>query len=100
MSVRDDLHRLVQDLPEDDLMQARAFLESLGEKGGNEIPSEDFGAGLVATTDAWQREAIRAGLGYAAGPAAEWVDQADMETWLQSWGTRRELPPPDSRPRG
>lgn len=96
MTIRDDVHRLINELAEDELSDAQALLEALR--------AQDRAAVTLAqdrdeAVDNWQLAAIREGIEYAARKDAEWVSHEDMTAWLNSWGTDDELPPPDAHRR-
>jgi predicted transcriptional regulator len=97
MALRDDVHQLVDQLAEDELRDAHALLEGLR---AQERATEVLAAARDAAVDAWQREAIREGLAYAASEDAQWVADEDILAWLDSWGTDQELPPPPAQRRG
>ena len=91
MTIRDDVHQLIDELPESDLADARALLE--------ELRVQDRAAEALADVrdqaiEEWQRDAVREGIAYAARADAEWIAHEDIPAWLRSWGTDQELPPP------
>lgn len=96
MSIREDLYRLVAQLPEEDLADARQLLEELQKQ---DETAEALARERDPASEEWQRTAIREGLAYAERPDAEWVSHQDMAAWLRSWGTDHELPPPPARRR-
>ena len=96
MTLRDDLHRLIDGFSEAQLGDASILLEAV-------LAQESAGQVLARVrdpeVDAWQRTIIREAVAYADGPNAEWVTHEDMAAWLRSWGTEHELPPPAAKPK-
>ncbi len=91
MTVRDDLHNIVDQLTEDELEDARELLNTLHLQ---EEAGQVFAHAREPDIEAWHRAAIREALEYADRPDPEWVTHDDMAAWLKSWGTDHELPPP------
>jgi hypothetical protein len=93
MTLRDDLHRLIDELSEAQLSDASSLLDAVRAQ-------ESAGHTLARTrnpeVDAWQRAMIHEAVTYADCPNAEWVASEDLSAWLRSWGTDHELPPPPS----
>jgi predicted transcriptional regulator len=96
MTIRDDVHHLIDELPETDLADARALLEELRVQ---ERAAEALAEVRDQAIEEWQRDAVREGIAYAARDDAEWVAHEDMTAWLRSWGTDHELPPPPAHRR-
>jgi hypothetical protein len=94
MVVRDDLYRLIDQLPDADQPDALAVLTALRERATG-------GAGAARDPEAETAypAAVAEGVRAADRPGARWVSQAAMERWLASWGTDEERPPPPARPR-
>jgi predicted transcriptional regulator len=91
MTIRDDVHRLIDELAEDELSDAHALLEALR---AQERAAESLAQARDQVVADWQLAAIREGVEYAATEDAEWVSHEDVTAWLRSWGTDDELPPP------
>ena len=96
MTIRDDVHLLIDELSDDDLPDARALLEALRTQ---DRVTEAFAELRDQEVDDWQRAAIREGVAYARSEDADWVANADVTAWLRSWGTDNELPPPPAHRR-
>jgi predicted transcriptional regulator len=96
VTIRDDVHHLIDALPDSDLADAHALLESLRTQ---ERAAKALAKGQDQALEDWQRDAIQEAVAYAARVEAEWVAHEDMTAWLRSWGTERELPPPDAHRR-
>jgi predicted transcriptional regulator len=96
MTIRDDVHQLIDELAETDLPDARALLEEL--RTQDRATEALAGVRDLAIED-WQRDAVREGIAYAAREDAEWVAHEDVTAWLRSWGTDQELPPPPAHRR-
>ena len=94
MTIRDDVHQLIDEFAEDDLPDVRALLEALHTQ---DRATEALAERRDQAVDDWQRDAIRDGVAYAARQDAEWVAHDDMLAWLGSWGTDQELSPPPAR---
>jgi predicted transcriptional regulator len=95
MALRDDLYRLIEQLPETDLRDAFELLTALHERDAHSANRASAAEGSETRYQA----AVVEGLREADAPSAKWVSQEDMERWLLSWGTDHELPPPSVRPR-
>jgi predicted transcriptional regulator len=94
MTIRDEVHRLVDELAEGELSDAHALLEALRTQ---ERAAQSLRQARDRAVDEWQLAAIREGLEYAARDDAEWVSHEDVMAWLHSWGSDDELPPPSAR---
>jgi predicted transcriptional regulator len=94
VTLRDDLHRLIDELSDACLGDASILLDAV-------LAQESAGQVLArardAEVDAWQRTMIREAVVYADGPNAKWVAHEDMAAWLRSWGTEHQLPPPAAK---
>jgi predicted transcriptional regulator len=96
MTIRDDVHQLIDELAETDLSDARALLEALRTQ---DRATEALAEVRDQAIEDWQRDAVREGIAYAAREDAEWVSHEDVTAWLRSWGTDQELPPPPAHRR-
>ena|SRR5438477_10214474 len=96
MTIRDDVHRLIDELAEAELPDAQSLLEALRTQ---DRAAETLAQARDEPVDNWQLAAIREGIAYAAREDAEWVSHEELAAWLASWGTDDELPPPDARRR-
>ncbi len=76
MTVKDDLHELVDELDEHDAREALAYLRAL-----REPPSQPS----LAFVEDTQRA-----LDEALDPAAVRLPHADVRAWLQTWGTSEQ----------
>jgi predicted transcriptional regulator len=94
-AVRAALHRLLDELPDEELPAAGRFLEFLGsvarQAQEDEVESERVGPGQLA------RESIERWEQYQA--SGEYLDDGEVLAWVKSWGTSHELPPPTPRRR-
>jgi hypothetical protein len=73
MTVKDDLHELVDELDEQDAREALTYLRAL-----RELPSQP--------SDAFVEDTQRA-LDEALEPEAVRLPHTDVRAWLQTWGT-------------
>jgi predicted transcriptional regulator len=96
MTLRDDLHRLIDELSEAQLSDASTLLDAVR---AQESAGQVLAQARDPEVEAWQRTMIREAVAYADGPNAEWVAHEDLAAWLRSWGTDQELPPPPSKRR-
>lgn len=90
---RDVLHRLLDDLPDEELPAVRRFLEFVRSLAGTaDVPLDEMieGDRVDAETDSrWLR--------YQAD--GEWLADGDVRAWLQSWGSEDEMDAPRMRER-
>src|SRR6266852_2936419 len=91
MTLRDDLHRLIDKLSEAQLNDASTLLDAVR---AQESAGQVLARARDPVVEAWQRALIHEALTYAESPSAEWVAHEDLAAWLRSWGTAQELPPP------
>lgn len=92
-AVRAVLHRLLDELPDEELPAVHRFLGFLRSL----VPSTTASEGAFESVPASQldRESVeRRELFRATG---EFVADEDVRSWLASWGKVNELPPPKSR---
>jgi hypothetical protein len=73
MTIKDDLHALVDELDEQDAREAMAYLRAL-----RDLPSQPSPAFVEDTQRA---------LDEALEPDAVHLPHADVRAWLQTWGT-------------
>jgi hypothetical protein len=76
MTVKDDLHELVDELDEEAAREALAYLRAL-----QELPSQPSAAFVEDTQRA---------LDEAVAPEAVRLPHADVRAWLKTWGTPEE----------
>lgn len=76
MTVKDDLHELVDELDEDDAREALAYLRAI-----RELPSQPSPAFVEDTQRA---------LDEALEPDAPRLPHTDVRAWLNTWGTPEE----------
>jgi len=76
MTIKDDLHELVDELDEQDARDALAYLRAL-----RELPSQPSPAFVEDTQRA---------LDEALEPQAVRLPHEDVRAWLQAWGTPEE----------
>jgi predicted transcriptional regulator len=95
MTLRDDLHRQIDELSEAQLGDASSLLDAVR---AQESASQVLARARDPELDVWQRAMIHEAVTYADSPNAEWIPHEDLVAWLRSWGTDHELPPPPSNP--
>jgi hypothetical protein len=76
MTVKDDLHELVDELDEHDALEALAYLRAL-----RDLPSQPSPKFVEDTQRA---------LAEALEPGAVRLPHADVRAWLEAWGTPEE----------
>ena len=94
MTLRDELHRLIDELSDAQLGDASSLLDAVrAQESAGHVLARDRSPDV----DEWQRAMIHEAVTYADSPNAEWIAQDDVAAWLRSWGTDRELPPPPAK---
>jgi hypothetical protein len=76
MTIRDDLHTLIDELDETDAREALEFLRARAELDPN--VSQDYIADCIAAEDE------------ATAPGAVLLPHEAVRTWLEAWGTPNE----------
>ncbi len=88
MTVRDDVHRLIDDLPDERLADVCAYLKSVHQSDAAwEAWEAEYGSPEL---DEYVRQAVRE----AREDPRPGIPHEDVVAWLESWGTDHELPPP------
>ena len=91
MSVRDEVRALLKATPDERLEDVRTYLEHLRAADAAWINwHEQYGG---AATD----ERIRAAVAEADADTGPSIPHESVATWLRSWGTDAELPPPTTK---
>jgi predicted transcriptional regulator len=88
MTLRDDVHELLEAVPEERLQDVRSYLEQLRHADAAWRAWEDKNGGTE--TD----EVIRAKVAEAEADPQPSIPHEQVAQWLESWGTENELPPP------
>lgn len=88
MSVRDEVRELLEATPDERLEDVRAYLEHLRAADAAWITWQEQYGGTA--TD----ERIRAAVAEADADSGPPIPHESVATWLRSWGTDAELPPP------